>query len=88
MGYDIDIDSNHNMLPAKNKVKALIKDGAEVVDSSTYLPNMVCVVENGAFDAAAYLYSESEFDYFVRDISRKKTFLTHPLASKLSGFDG
>lgn len=88
MGYYINTDSKHNLLPAKGKVAALVADGGKVVDGNTYLPNMVCVVENSAFEAAAYLFSELEYEDFLIDDGRPTTFLQHPLAPQLSGYKG
>jgi hypothetical protein len=48
-------------------------------------PNLICVIENGAWDAAAYAYSEAEFNYFLNDKSgRSKIWLTHPKAEELA----
>lgn len=88
MGYYINIDSNHNLLPAKGKAKKLLEDGATLVDGGKFLPNMVCVVENFSFDAAAYLYDEQEYEDFLVDDGRPMTFLQHPLAAQLSGYKG
>ena len=51
---------------------------------------LICVVENGLFDAAAYCYNEQEFSAFCRpDDYRPKTWMLMPkeLAERLSGFN-
>jgi hypothetical protein len=88
MGFYINTDSKHNLLPAKGKVKALLNDGATLVSGEEYVPNMVCVVENSAFEAAAYLYNELEYEDFLVDDGRPTTFLQHRLAPQLSGYKG
>jgi len=84
MGKYINKDSKGQQLPNIGKVQALKNDGATITDSS-FKENLVCVVENSFFDAAAYMYSENELDYFVNDGSgRRKTFLVHPKAKDLA----
>lgn len=87
MGYYINKDSKGNLLPQTGKAKALIADGAKVVDGKTFEENMVCVVENPfSFDAALYAH-KSEYQY-VKDNPdmRRKVWLVHPLAKELSGY--
>lgn len=87
MGYYIDIDSKGNPLPAKGKSKALLSDGA-IMAGAKYQENLVCVVENGSFDAAGYIYSQREFDDFNHpDDIRVKTWLIHPEAKRLSNYE-
>jgi hypothetical protein len=86
MGYYIQSTSKNQPLANKKKAEALIADGATVVEP-IYQPNLICVVENGAFDAAGYCYSQSEFEAFLDDDGRKKTWLTHPDARELSGYE-
>jgi hypothetical protein len=65
MGIYLNYDSNGNELPTIGKAEALIKDGAKkIYEPEKFQKNLVCVVENGLFDAAAYAYSEEEFNYF------------------------
>ena len=91
MGYYIDNDSSGAVLPRFDKAEHLIQyEGAIVLENPTeFVEGMVCVVENGMFDAAAYAYSESEFKCFydLADV-RKKTWLRldPEKAKQLSGF--
>jgi hypothetical protein len=46
-----------------------MKDGAVLIEKpKQFVPNLVCVVDNGWMAAAAYIYSENEFMCFA-DIS-------------------
>lgn len=51
----------------KEKCDALFDAGAKYmgVIPVSYEPNMICVVNNGPFAAAAYLYSEQEYKVFT-----------------------
>jgi hypothetical protein len=82
MGYYINENSKGETLSACGKVRELIKDGAKLTDES-FKENLVCVVDNFTFDAAAYMFSEHEFDYF-KESSSSKTWLVHPKAKELA----
>jgi len=85
MGKYINKTSNGEKLPAFDKAKILILDGAYEVDNSVFLKNMICVVENPMFDAAAYVFDEREFEYIKNNPDdRIKTWLVHPLANLLA----
>jgi hypothetical protein len=48
------------------KCKALMEDGAiQIPQPDKFLPNLVCVLDNGFFGAAAYVYSKGEFEAFT-----------------------
>lgn len=87
MGYYINIDSKGNFLPARGKALALIADGAIEVERDKFVENLVCVVSNGPFDAAGYVFSESELAHFTdpRD-TRYKVWLVYDHARELSGY--
>ena len=86
MGYYIN-QINGKILPAKRKVEFLLENGAVRVINPTFQENLVCVVENIMFDAAAYAYSEDEMKYFNEsDGLRTKTWLIVPNANELSGY--
>jgi len=87
MGYYIDKTSKGTILPACDKADYLILDGAKEVKAE-FQPNLVCIVENGFFDAAGYAYSKNEFDQFNDpNDNRPKRWLIYPLAGKLSGYN-
>lgn len=76
MGYYLNNDQQGNPLPAKGKVEALVKGGAKKIDTPvTLCENLVCVVNNSFFDAAAYVYSDEEFEEFTKRVSSPKTWL-------------
>ena len=85
MGYYINEDSKGNPLPTVNKKTALLNDGATETDS-TFKENLICLVDNGMFEAAGYCYSQEERDVFARPDGRNKKWFTHPLAKELSGY--
>jgi hypothetical protein len=58
------------------KCKALIDNGAISITDSIFLENMICVVDNGWFGAAAYTYSTSEYEDFKFHDGRPKQWFT------------
>lgn len=82
MGKYINVDSKGTPLPSSGKVAALLNDGATRT-SAEFQPNLVCVVNNGMFEAAAYCYNESEFKEFA-NTSRPTTWLIVPNAESLA----
>lgn len=84
MGYYVNKTSEGKELGAKNKVQTLVDDGARIV-SPEWRENLICVVDNGFFEAAAYCYNEKEFRYFIENPDpRPKTWLVHPMAKELA----
>jgi len=84
MGYYINETSRGIQLPASGKARVLISDGAVRV-APEFQPNLICVVDNGLFEAAGYCYSEEEFKVFNDPNDwRPKTWLVHPDAKKLA----
>jgi len=86
MGYYIDINSQGQLLPHKGKALALINDGGEKIKEPRYQENLICIIDNGAFEAAAYCYCEAEFRYFLEPDGRSKEWITHPKAKELSNY--
>lgn len=76
MGKYINETSNGTLLGARGKVQQLLNDGAKRTDA-TWKPNLICVIDNGLFEAAAYMYSEGEFEEFHGIEGRQKTWLIH-----------
>lgn len=86
MGQYINVNSKGESIGTsyQDKVNNLVADGATIVSGTSYEPNLVCVVNNGSFAAAGYMYSESEYRVFSNPDGRPKTWLVHPQASELA----
>lgn len=90
MGYYIETDS------AKNKAAWLVRTcDAQVITEGIAREYMrmglgiICVVDNGMFEAAGYMYNERELNEFANPSDwRPKTWLSmnKELAERLSGF--
>lgn len=87
MGYYINQNSKGEELPPKGKLKALLEDGAKIVDGKTFQENLVCVLENPLFDAAGFAYSEKEMEQFNYPCGRKKTWVVYDNAKTISGYE-
>lgn len=89
MGYYINHLPDGRPLPATDKALALVLAGEAIkITGDKFVPNMVCVVKNGPFDAAGYCYSEAEYEAFKRPDGRPRTWLSVPNAAELSGYKG
>jgi hypothetical protein len=72
MGYYIGV-INGKRLPVTGKAKALLDHGDVIEvrfpqwDPEDKKNALICVVENGPFDAAAVIFSKGEFDAFYND---------------------
>jgi hypothetical protein len=90
MGYYINNLADGTELPASGKASFLIKQGgAELVHGIglSFQPNLVCVVSNGSWEAAAYIFDRDEMrDFNQPDDLRRKWWLTVPEAAMLSGY--
>lgn len=54
-------------LPAEGKADVLIANGAQEIEQpQTFKENLVCVVDNGYFEAAAYCFDKNEFKNFTQ----------------------
>ena len=69
---------------ASHKVQSLIADGATRISNEEFVPNMVCVVDNGYFGAAGYCYSENEHHAFSFPDNRRKAWLQYEHAEKVA----
>lgn len=85
MGYYLNKDMNGKNLPALGKMQALVRSGATPISGEEFVENMVCVIDNMVFDAAAYMYSREEYEYFKK-MPNVICFLIVPNAKELSNF--
>jgi hypothetical protein len=93
MGFYLNKTST-GILPPIGKVEKLIADGAVLTDGEKFEDNLVCVVLNHKpvftskpFEAAVYVYSESEFESVKEPDTgeqRKRTWLIYPHAKELA----
>lgn len=65
MGLYLNKDLNGDWLPAVGKADALISEGAIEQKYPHYVHDrLVCVVSNGPFDAAGFMFNQSEYCEF------------------------
>jgi len=83
MGKYINTNSKGLPLPP-NKVKGLLEDGATEITDEKFVDDMVCIVDNGPFMAAAFCDTLSEYEQFKYPCGRKKWWLHYPNASKVA----
>ena len=80
---------NGNRVPDKGKVEFILKHvpTAVKVDPPTqWQEGLVCVVDNGVFEAAGYAYDEQEMELFLRPdmrAQRPRQWLVVPNAKEL-----
>ncbi len=88
MGKYVNIDSKGNLIGTtfREKVDALVADGATKVDSPTeWKEGLVCVIDNGMFAAAGYAYNEREMQEFITSgPERPRQWLLYEHASELA----
>ena len=85
MGRYINQTSDGEPITARRKVRALLVDGAEIIPEPTeWVPNLVCVVDNGMFEAAGYAFDEHEMNVFKAPDLRKKVWMIHPKAADIA----
>lgn len=86
MGYYINELPDGTKLPAQGKVTALIeKVGAVLIPPpNSFKEDLVCVVDNGPFEAAGYAFSEDEFKVFAEIDNRPTKWLIVPNAKELA----
>lgn len=92
MGYYINKTPKGPLKP-KQKAAQLIQQGyAKQIPEPACLveqADVVCVVENGPFDAAAFIYSPDELEGFKCQDGRPRTWLAMDkgMAAQMSGYN-
>ena len=86
MGYYIDFDRQGRYLPSLGKLDTLLSEGGVIIDDTTFVDNMVCVVDNGNFEAAAYCWSPDILECYRTEDGRDKTWITLPDAAERAGY--
>ena len=70
---------------ALEKCNALLSDGAlEIREPKIFVQNIVCVVDNGFFGAAAYAYNEEELNIFRQPDNRSKRWFVRDKAKQFA----
>lgn len=71
--YINEINGNYIGSSFSNKSIAIKKAGGVRIPTPTvFQPNLVCIIDNGAFSAAGYIYDEEEFKVFLQPDPRPK----------------
>ncbi len=92
MGYYLNEDQSGNVLPRLGKAEVFLNNGdaEEIYIPKNYEEGLVCVVDNGKFDAALYIFSKNEFEYIINNPDpRPKIWLKFKdpdVPKKLSGY--
>ena len=85
MGRYINQTSTGASLGTFDKAEQLEKDGATIIpEPAEWVPNLVCVVDNGMFEAAGYAFDEHEMNVFKAPDLRKKVWMIHPNAADIA----
>ena len=89
MGFYIEHDTQGEPLSARGKADELLASPGvtEIHGKVEWQPNLVCVVENRFFDAAAFCFSEQEFYEFKQPDGRPRRWLVVQHAAELAGLD-
>lgn len=93
MGYFIDQLPDGSVLPKLGKAELLLKhvEGSKIIEKPTeFAPDLVCVVDNGPFEAAGYMYDPRELEYVLKSLENDKrpyVWLMVPGAAQLSGYE-
>lgn len=69
----------------ESKCLIIAMNGGKKTEAKEFEENLVCVVDNGPFAAAAYAYSKSEWEVFSAVDNRKKQWYVLPNAEKYAG---
>lgn len=87
MGYYINKLPNGESLPSNgkaDKILSSIEGAEEIKQPSQWEEDIVCVVDNGPFEAAAYAFCPEELNVFARPDGRPKRWLKVPNAKSIA----
>ncbi len=86
MGRYINKLHDGTRMPPKGKAEALIRAGAiEISKPTEFIPGkLVCVIDNGFFEAAGYAYSENEMMCFADEDRRLTRWFTYEHAEDVA----
>jgi len=88
MGRYINHTADGTPLPARGKVRALIADGATLYGGSlknANLDTLICIVDNGPFEAAAWVHDAREVhDFADPQDHRLKVWMVYPHAKQVA----
>lgn len=76
-----------NPLPRTGKATAILSVNPEarrIPEPTEWSDDLVCVIENGIFDAAGYAFSPEQMQAFKEPCGRRKTWLLVPGAAELA----
>lgn len=75
-------------LPNKGKAVLLIQDGAKLIEQPDTISSndIVCVVDNGAFEMAVHIYCDFELQLFGKPDGRSKIWLRYSKADLLADY--
>lgn len=90
MGYYINTPNNKQKAEQICRDVKMAKIVPEPLSYDCVAPSLgiICIVDNGPFEAAGFCYSEQEFEEFKREDGREKTWVLMPrkIAERLSGY--
>lgn len=82
MGRYLNVDLKGEPIRIHSKLTALVNSGAERIETPDVFDQytdegkgIICVVDNGPFQAAGFAYSQGELDSFKYPCSRPKAFI-------------
>jgi hypothetical protein len=91
MGYYIETPGNKNKAAqiCEAYPEAKVIPQPDSFSQITPSVGLICIVDNGPFEAAAFCYNEREFEEFTREDGRDKVWIvmSREKAEKLSGYN-
>ena len=92
MGFYINHTTTENLdnYNYSEKIEAIIFDGGAIIEPPTeWSWDLVCVINNGHFAAAGYIFNKNEMKVFLDTFdTHTKTWLKYDKAMEMAGYDG